>query len=178
MDIIVERLDALNAEARSKYTSRETTPEVFWSHVDRTGSCWTWTGRTDDSGYGRIGFQRHQNVGAHRVAWALTHAGVLPAEWVPHRCDNPPCVNPDHLFLGDATDNNRDRQQKGRTRGWAGLAEAEHHSFKVSADLAARMSSMRDSGATQKDISNATGISRGHVSKILRGQTVASRKVA
>jgi transcriptional regulator with XRE-family HTH domain len=95
-----------------------------------------------------------------------------------HRCDNPPRVRPLHLFLGDATDNNRDRQQKGRTRGWAGRVEDAHHAFRVTAAQTSQMLVMRRSGATQQDIADVFGVSRGHVSKILRGQTVASRKAA
>lgn len=172
-------LDQLDLdEGARRPGGQPTTPAKFWERVDRSGDCWIWQGRTDGKGYGRVGYQRRSNVGAHRVAWALAHGGTLPDEWVLHRCDNPPCVNPAHLFLGDATDNNRDREDKGRTRGWAGRTEADHHAFKVPTSLAAQMAAMRIAGATQQAIADATGVSRGHVSKILRGQTVASRKVA
>lgn len=193
--IIPERLDALTAGEvtldrgahfrfeeghcameRSKFTSRETTPENFWSKVDTSENCWLWLGRTDGNGYGRVGFRGRTNVGAHRVAWAFTNGGLLPDEWVLHRCDNPPCVNPDHLFLGDVVENNRDRQRKGRTRGWAGREGIEHHAFKVDAGLVELIHQMRQDGASQQAIADTYGVSRGHVSKILSGQTSASRK--
>ena len=165
MPVIPERL-----------AGRWTTAESFWRRVDRTGDCWIWQGRTDEKGYGRVGYRRRQFVGAHRVSWALTHGGDLPKSWVLHRCDNPPCVNPDHLFLGDATDNNRDRQAKGRTKGWAGKTEHEHHAFKADTELVRQMLTLREAGSTQQQIADTTGISRGHVSKLLRGHTVAAKK--
>jgi hypothetical protein len=135
----------------SKYASKRTTPENFWARVDKSGACWLWEGRSDEKGYGRVGYDRKRNVGAHRVAWALTHGGDLPTAWVLHRCDNPPCVRPEHLFLGDARDNNRDRQNKGRTQGWA------------------EMRSMRAGGATQQAIADRFGVSRGYVANIVSG---------
>lgn len=111
----LEDLDLIRV--RSKHTVRETTPVNFWDRADRSdlAGCWLWTGTPDDKGYGRVGYLGHARVGAHRVAWAMTHGGLLPSEWVLHHCDNPPCVNPAHLFLGDALANNRDRHTKGRT---------------------------------------------------------------
>lgn len=152
--------------------SAQASPEgwSFWSQVDATGlDCWPWDGRTDDSGYGRASYEGRRDVGAHRIAWALTHGGDLPDEWVLHRCDNPPCVRPGHLFLGDATDNNRDRQSKGRTRGWAGRSGPAHHAYRVSDSIAAAMRDLRAIGATQQHIADQFGVSRGHVARIVSG---------
>jgi hypothetical protein len=70
------------------------------------------------SGYGTLYAEgRHQ--GAHRLAWELANGRAIPAGlFICHRCDNPLCVNPDHLFLGTHTDNMRDMIAKGRARGW------------------------------------------------------------
>jgi hypothetical protein len=77
--------------------------------------CIEWTGPLDGKGYGK---QRIQGrlVGSHRLAFAAAHGPIPVGLDVLHRCDNPPCVNPDHLFLGTAADNARDMVAKGRQR--------------------------------------------------------------
>lgn len=91
----------------------------FWSFVDRSGpGCWEWQGaRLRGYGIALKGAGRPGRSGrAHRVAWALTFGAVPVGMQVCHHCDNPPCVRPDHLFLGTAADNARDRESKGRNR--------------------------------------------------------------
>lgn len=70
--------------------------------------CWLWTGAFLASGYGVLK--------AHRASVLLHHGPFDDALWVLHKCDTPACVNPDHLFLGTALDNARDRVRKGRGR--------------------------------------------------------------
>lgn len=90
----------------------------FWSHVrvnERTG-CWEWTGGHDKDGYGYF-LVRPRLKGldrTHRVSWVI-HFGPIPVGlFVLHRCDNPPCVRPDHLWLGTSADNTADMVAKGR----------------------------------------------------------------
>jgi hypothetical protein len=100
----------------------ETAEHRFWSYVNKTdGGCWEWTGCTDSKGYGQVGIKKNGrwvNTGAHRIAWKLCHGRIPKGTYVCHRCDNPRCVNPGHLFLGDAKINAEDMVSKGRsTRG-------------------------------------------------------------
>lgn len=77
--------------------------------------CWVWTGYRNTSGYGVMNISRKPK-GAHRVSYELFRGSIGEGMLVCHRCDNPPCVNPDHLFLGKSADNARDMSEKDRHR--------------------------------------------------------------
>jgi hypothetical protein len=91
--------------------------ERFWRHVLITDGCWLWLGhrRPPPGPYGTIrGDGRGKPLYAHRVAWELHYGAIPDGKHVLHHCDTPPCVRPDHLFLGTQADNDRDMTAKGR----------------------------------------------------------------
>ena len=88
----------------------------FWEKVSLAPSgCWEWTGLCHPFGYGRITINKKQYL-AHRLSYEVHHGVIMDSKLcVCHKCDNPLCVNPEHLFLGTRRDNNLDRTNKGRT---------------------------------------------------------------
>ena len=95
-----------------------TEEERFWSLVDKAenhgpnGECWVWTGSLS-YGYGKMHFQRHRRRSTH-IAWFLTYGFWHTSPVLRHTCDNPPCVNPDHLLEGTHYDNAQDKVERGR----------------------------------------------------------------
>lgn len=129
----------LSGRFREGVAVKEMTPSLFWKKANRgsDSECWEWTGSKKEEGYGRFQVDGKW-VSAHRHALVLSGVEVPPDLCVLHRCDNPPCCNPSHLFLGTRQENNRDRDLKGRhvalcgTRHWSRfhperLARGERH---------------------------------------------------
>ena len=159
--------------------SRSDLAQRFWAKVRKSDGCWEWTAARFPFGYGRfsVGVER-KSAQAHRVAWELTH-GAIPSShlFVCHRCDNPPCVRPEHLFLGTIQDNTADMNRKGR-RAPAALTPrpgALNGNAKLGpGDVDAIRRALAD-GVFQKRIAAAFGISQAHVSRIARSQSWRSK---
>ena len=94
--------------------------------------CVLWTKYIGERGYGKI-WREHKAWRAHRWVWTQ-HFGTIPLGlFVLHKCDNPACVNPDHLFLGTQLDNNRDKKEKGRA--FKPCGEINHNAKLTASDI-------------------------------------------
>jgi hypothetical protein len=148
-----------------KWASHVAAPlaDRFWKKVAKGDGCWNWIGRRNALGYGFLkALNGRRQVRAHRISWEL-HFGPIPDGLaVLHRCDNPPCVRPDHLFLGTQTDNMRDMWTKGRGRsdwtthrgagnGRAKLSEADVLAIRASTESGVALA--RQYGVTKCSIS-------------------------
>jgi hypothetical protein len=128
----------------------------FWSHVDKRepDQCWEWAASRTDLGYGRMIVGGTERL-PHRVSFAIAF-GWLPSA-VLHKCDNPPCVNPRHLFGGTQVDNIMDMAAKWRTAG------------KVTPAVKSTIFALHECGMTYTAIGRQLGLSQQTVSRTVRG---------
>ena len=149
------------------------TPDNFWDQVEPVDSgCYEWTGKLEKSGYGRVSWYGKKRL-AHRVAMFLSSklADLDTKLLVLHRCDNPKCCNPRHLFLGTHSDNTRDAVSKGRqfipdNRG------ARSGNAKLTLEQADEIRTKYAFGyGPQQKIAAEYGVSQMVISKIVRGVT-------
>lgn len=144
--------------------------ERFWAKVDKGGPiqpnmespCWVWTASRTRHGYGYFASGRKM-ARAHRISWVMTHGEIADGIHVLHRCDNPSCVRPDHLFLGTNDDNVRDKCLKGRHR--CGVGENQGNS-KLNTAAVLKIRERLAAGASRKDIASEFGIGQTTVSSI------------
>ena len=127
----------------------------------KTG-CWEWTAKKNCWGYGQITVSNRRNKLAHRISYELRHGPIPDGLWVLHRCDNPGCVNPDHLFLGTHEDNMADRSAKDRH------FHGETHPMAKLTDVDVRQI-RSTTGVTQREIAEQFGVNRSVICRIRNG---------
>ncbi len=131
------------------------------------GACWIWTGGRYDSGYG-IFKALGKNLRAHRVSYQIHVGPIPPGMLVCHSCDNPPCVNPAHLFLGTDQQNVADRTRKGRGRTAYG---SKHPNAKITEAQADNIKALRISKhLTLRELSYIFPLSQASISRIIQGK--------
>jgi hypothetical protein len=160
--------------------------ERFWAKVEKTDECWNWTAALDRKGYGHFGisFTDRPRIGgrlqrsmasAHRISY-IQHFGAIPVGdgfhgvCVLHRCDNPRCVRPDHLFIGTNRDNVRDMDAKGR-RVNAQLRGSMHGNAVLSeGDVREIVRRYRAGGITQKQLGVEFSVAHSTINHIFTGR--------
>lgn len=170
-----------NAVRRAKYAEnprprkrRPTVEERLWSRVEKMPSgCWEWQGYRMPLGYGQIGV-RKKVVLTHRLAWELIHGPTSDGLVVRHKCDNPPCCNPDHLELGTQQDNVNDAIERNRIA----VGFALPHTVLSDADVRAirrEYSCVRGPGiwgaeSNSAELAERYGVTKYHITEIVAGR--------
>jgi len=149
-------------ELKSSYFS-EKDKARFWDKVEVRGEneCWEWKKGKDKDGYGQVTL-RKKPYRSHRLAWILTNGQIPDGKLVLHACDNPPCENPKHLFLGTHKENVEDRVEKIRSATGEKNAGCKLTKLKV---LCIRK--RYSEGETQVSIAECFGVSFQQVSRIV-----------
>ncbi len=147
---------------------RKPVTERFMSKVRQESAegCWLWVASCFAAGYGQFGIDG-KNWQAHRLSWTLFRGGIPDGICVCHHCDNPPCVNPAHLWLGTNADNTADRNRKGRAARNRGEAAG---GVKLTDTIVLEVRRRVREGETQADVHRSMGLTRQQVSRIILRQ--------
>lgn len=138
--------------------------ERFWERINKTESCWLWTGYTG-SRYGRL-FDHGKTIPAHRLSYEI-HKGPIPdGMYVCHSCDVTICVNPEHLFLGTQSENMRDMVKKGRHAYQKG---GINNMAKLTPELVAAIRS--EEPCPSHKLADKYGVSSSTIRRVKRGDT-------
>lgn len=144
----------------------------FWAKVEKSDNCWVWKGSCDGGGYGTFSLYGRGKAPAksHRISWAISN-GRMPLQGmvICHQCDNPSCVNPDHLFEGTQKENAHDAMRKRRlsipSKGRSGEA---NNSAKLTADEVSAIRARAEAGDSFTKIGREFGIHRTSASNIAK----------
>ena len=149
-------------EHRSRNRSLE---ERFWSKVRKTDGCWLWDGARIKNKYGTFRLDPGATVRAHRMSWELTNGPIHNDLHVLHKCDNPSCVRPDHLFLGTHKENMMDMSKKGRSPR-RGIGNP-----KLTREQVLEVRRRFSGGETKKHIALSLGVHPKTIELLIRGKT-------
>ena len=140
----------------------------FWTYVQVTESgCWEWQGYCSTTGYGQVRINGKVH-GTHRVAYEWAYGPIPEGMFVCHKCDNRPCCNPEHLFLGTVADNNADARQKGRHRNNPPRGEANTSAKLTEAQVIAIREAYANKEANQTQLAKRYGVDLSTVWAIIR----------
>lgn len=150
--------------------------ETFWNKVNKEGSipthvsylgkCWEWIGGLDTHGYGQFCLNE-KTILVHKLSWIIVHGEIPDRLWVLHKCDNPKCVNPEHLVLGTAKDNAQDRERKGRGNSKRFGEGSSTHKLTTLEIIEIRNAYAADKSIDQYELATKYNVSRCHVNGII-----------
>jgi hypothetical protein len=130
----------------------------FMKRVEKTDTCWLWVAGKNGDGYGNWSLDG-QSINAHRASYVLFVGEILDGLSVLHTCDNPSCVNPDHLWLGTYKDNAQDRAKKGRNNSRRG---ENHGRSKLTDNQVREIKRLYQDGLKLNEIASMFGVSYSH----------------
>lgn len=159
-----------------KYHLTEAVAARFWAKVDKSAgpdACWPWTASLHGHGYGRFKLESYVQVGSNRMAYALHHKADPGPLCVCHSCDNRPCCNPAHLWLGTNDDNMADMAAKGRSKTPPSKG-AQNGNAKLSEAQIETVKAMIRAGKTNIEIARPFGVTHQLISRIRRGRAWGS----
>jgi len=133
----------------------------------KQGDCHVWSGARNPGGYGSMWLNGHR-VSAHRLAWMFERGPIPDGMCVLHHCDNPSCVNVEHLFLGTQADNARDRNAKGRNADTSGTKNGNSRLSWSQVIEIRRL--YREDGVSQALLADKYNVSFQHISRIVLGE--------
>lgn len=139
----------------------------FWSKVQKTNTCWIWTGAHNHQGYGRITVDGARKP-AHQISWEMKNGPIPVGHEICHHCDNPSCVRPDHLFLGTRKDNVQDMIKKGRRSTLAHGTGERHGMSKLTCVQVVDIRKRYAAGESPKLLAIEFGIDRTHIYRITK----------
>jgi hypothetical protein len=173
-DTVICESEVIRARTRKAALARwgvRTMAARFWSKVENSSGadCWQWLDAGRGGGYGAFGIKRngkHITVDAHRIAWELSYGPVPEGMFVCHRCDNPGCVNPGHLFVDTHNGNMEDMVSKGRQ------ASGERHGrHELTLDDIPLVRLFSAAGASQRFIAKRFNVGQTTVGNVVYGRT-------
>ncbi|MDD4280094.1 MAG: HNH endonuclease [Candidatus Sumerlaeales bacterium] len=150
---------------------KKTLEERFQEKIDKTVGCWEWLGCKNMGGYGmiRVDGRLHQ---AHRISYALYNGEIPDGMCICHRCDNPGCVNPTHLFLGTKLDNAKDRERKGRgVHNFSHGCGDKSSRAKLTWNQVNKIREKWENGATQASLAEEFEVTRPTINQIVHYRT-------
>jgi hypothetical protein len=147
----------------------------FWSYVEVGGTddCWEWQASRNNHGYGQLSKAKNKSpYKTHRLSWEI-HNGEIPTGMsVCHKCDNPPCVNPKHLFLGTHYENMQDAKHKGRmANNGSAPGEANPAAKLTPAEVSEIRTSYTEGEMPQSYLAKKYGICDDSIAKVIRNET-------